>query len=536
MNRNAFALLAAALIGTAAQAQPEKPGGIWEGCGDDARPSGLSKFMVGPKMAEAYQQRTPPSARIEACTQALAALGADAPWQKRAAFLRSRARAYVANRRANEALADIAAIRAIEQSDPVYARSFGLSLTMLRALALAEKQDFDGAAADAQAALQMRPWSDRIAMFAFRMMSMTPNLAPARTALLDQLIRYDPDLLEARALDRAVARNWQGAARDWQRVKPAPGALGTTYVTLPNVRVTGAPGVPIMGVDEQRAGRAALSLAMAGLPDQAQAILTAARTGLAKPPELPGYLKDLKANLDNGDRGKALDRWSVLVDAATKFRAGHADQALADVQPLDWSRADGVQIAFLVNLQDAAGHVMPGFPNAKAALKLLEDGRLERIREAFDPGALLSELPDHEDGSKTNAYRKQVMFLRASGFKSGPSKSGPGTDLHVFGDKLTSLQVSEMALLRAAELTLAEGKPAFIVTNRSGFRQTMQQTIYGRPIGPVANGGNGVDLTFVAIDPANPPAALKGSEDRVIDANQIRQALDGLYVERTAGK
>ena len=529
MHKTLCAAAAALLASAAAIAQPEKPGGLWEGCGGDARASGFSKLMVGPKMAEAYQGKTPPIVTIEQCTGALAALGASAPWQQRAAYLRSRARAYVADMKPDEALADIAAIRSVEQGDPVYARSFGLSLTMLRALALVQKQDFDGAAAEAQAAMDTRPWSDRIALFAFSMLSVAPGHAEARMALLDRLVRYDPDLIELRAIERAAAQDWDGAARDWLRVKPAAGEATTTYLDLPNVRVTGAPGVPIVYIDENRAGRAALTLAMAGQADQARAVLTAARAGLANPPQLPGFMKNLRANLESAERGKTLERWAVLVDAANQLRAGQTKQALDTVQALDWSRAEQLQLAFLASLTSAAGASLSNLSDPKMAMKLLEEERLRRLRVRFKASELLAELPDHEEGSKTNAYRKQVMFLRASGFKSGPSKSGLGTDIHLFGDKLTPMAVSEMALLRAAEIAIGEGKAGFVITDRKGYRQTMQQTVYGSPIGPVANAGNGVDLTIVPVDPASLPAALQGSDDRVFDARQVQQALSALY-------
>lgn len=530
--RTITTLVAGALAAGAAQAQPEKPGGIWEGCGGDVRPSGMSKFMVGPKMAAAYQPKTPPTVTIEQCTAALDALGAAAPWQSRAAFLRSRARAYVAEMKPDQALADLAAIRAIEQSDPIYARSFGLSLTMLQAIALIQKQDFDGAVAAAEAAMAQRPFSDRIAMFAFRVMTAAGGHAEARRKLLDRLVRDEPDMLQLRAIERMADADWTGAAKDWPRVTPAPGTPSTTYIQLPNVRVTGAPGIPLTDVDEARTGRAALAFAMAGMTDKAKAVLATARAGLAKPLEPPAFLKGIKTDLPAPDRGKTLDRWSVLVDAAIAWRAGQAAQAADLIKTLDWTRADQIELAFLKTTGQGGGAIA----DPKAAIALLEAERTQRLRVRFRPDELLSELPDHEEGSKTNPYRKSVMFLRASGFRVEPSKSGFGTDIHMFGDKLTALAVSEMALLRAADMALAEGKGGFVITDRRGYRQTMQQTIYGSPIGPVANAGNGVDLTVVAVDAANMPPQLQGSEDRIFDARAVRDALAPLYAAAPPAK
>jgi hypothetical protein len=484
-------------------------------------------------MAAAHQPKTPPAVTVEQCTAALASLSELAPWQTRAAYLRSRARAYVADLKPVPALADIAAIRAFAQRDAIYDRSFGLSLTMLEAIAHVQKQDFDAAAAAAKAALAARPWSDRVAQFSYRVLTVTGAHAAESRALLDGLVRYDPDLLEVRATERMLARDWEGAARDWLRIKPAPGQASTTYIDLPNVRVTGAPGIPITDLDEGRAGRAAFAMAMAGMSDQAKAVLASARKELAIPPQAPPYMKHLKLQMpEGGARGKTLDRWAALVDAAIAWRSGDAAQARDIIKPLDWTRVDQLQLAFL----DTLGGPEAGLPEARAALNLMEEEWVRRLRARFRPDELLAELPDYEGASKTNPYRKSVMFLRASGFRTAPAKSGFGTDIKMFGDKTSSLAVSEMALLRAAEMALAEGKAGFVVTDRRGYRQTMQQTMYGSPIGPVADAGNGVDLTIVTVDPAALPPQLEGQADRVFDARAVRDALAALYLDPVAAR
>ena len=47
MHKTLCAAAAALLASAAAIAQPEKPGGLWEGCGGDGRPGSIRRLLTG---------------------------------------------------------------------------------------------------------------------------------------------------------------------------------------------------------------------------------------------------------------------------------------------------------------------------------------------------------------------------------------------------------------------------------------------------------------------------------------------------------
>lgn len=516
--------------GSALAKDAPESGGVWTGCGENPV-SGTTKFMMGPTAARALTPKTVPSVGIERCTAALAALDAQAGWERRAALLRSRAKFRVAARQHREALADLDAIAAIERPDTPYMRSFGVSLHMLRAIAYLEAGRRDDAADQAFIAMQARPWNLRIAEFAFTLSGLRTTIPSKEKARWDNLVRLNTDFIEKRAISLARAGDWAEALADWQNVTPVPGAIGQSFISLPNVRVTGMSGIPVTGVNAARTAQAAITAGVAGRPDLAAQWLAQARTNIAAPHE-PGQMERiLKINVDPAEQRAALEKWSGLIEVAVLLGKGDAESAakqLEGMQEIPMSQVTLALIGAVIARLPADTH-----PSLRSVfVKLEEQFRLdgnERFVVGFDPAPLLDGIPDHEAVMLANPYRSAVMFLRANGFSVKMAKDGKSATVGFFGNKSHPFAIGEMALLRAAELTLEQGKTAFRVTNNDEYVQTSTMTMYGSPVGPTTVSGHSVNLTVEFLD-----AATADRPESIIRAADVQAALAPIYVKGEA--
>ena len=504
-----------------------KQSSVWTGCGEN-EVSGTTKFMMGPTAARALTPKTIPSVGIERCTAALDALDAQAGWERRAALLRSRAKFRVAAKQHREALADLDAIAAIERPDAAYTRSFGVSLHMLRAIAYLEAGRRDDAANEAVRAMQARPWNLRLAEFAFNLSTLRTTIPPGEKARWDNLVRLSDAYVEKRALALARAGDWQEALADWQYATPVPGEIGQTFITLPNVQVTGMPGIPVNGVNAERTAQAAIAAGVAGQPDLAGQWIAQARKNIAAPHEPSQIERNLKIDIDPAGQRAALDRWTGLIDVAVLLGKGDAESAAKQLEGMKEMPVSQITLALI---RAVIGKLPAGtHPMLRSVLALTEEqvslDRNERFIAGFDPAPLLDGMPDHEDVMLANPYRSAVKFLRANGFSVKLAKDGKTATVGFFGNKSHPFALGEMALLRAAELSLAQGMPAFRVTNNDEYVQTSQMTMYGSPMGPSTVSGHSVNLTVEFVD-----TMTADRPESVIQAADVQAVLAPIYVK-----
>lgn len=524
------AVLAAAISVTGSMAEAKeaaKPASPWTGCGEN-QVSGTTKFMMGPTAARALTPRTVPSVGIERCTAALDALDPQAGWERRAALLRSRAKFRVAAKQHREALADLDAIAAIERPDTAYARSFGVSLHMLRAIAYLEAGRRDDAADEAVRAMQARPWNARIAGFAFSLSGLRATIPPREKARWDNLVRLDGDYIERRAAALARAGEWAEALTDWQNVPLAPGGIGQTFINLPNIRVIGMPGLAVTGVNAGRTAQAVITAAVAGRSDLAELWLEQARKNIAAPREPTAIERNFKINSDPAEQRAALDTWSPLIEAATLLGKGDAEGAATRLEGMKEMPVGQITLALIhavIGKLPADSH--PGLRSALAQVEEQHqlDGN-ERFVVGFDPAALIDGMPDHEEVMLANPYRSAVKFLRANGFSVKLAKDGKSAVVTFFGNKSHPFALGEMALLRAAELTVEQGKPAFRVTGNDEYTQTSTMTMNGTPVGPSTVSGHSVNLTVEFVE-----AGASDRPESIIQAADVQAALAPIYVK-----
>ena len=506
----------------AGQVRAEAPVSIWTGCGEN-KVSGLSTFMVGPTAARNQTPLATAQEGISRCNDALATLDASAPWQRRAALLRSRAKHYVRARDHAAALADLDAISAIEQPDHAYGRSFAVSTHMLRAAAQMQAGRRDIAANEAVEAMRLRPWSERVAQFAFVMVMMRDDVPADDTRRWDQLVLLDSAFFERRAALLARAGDWAGATADWLSAPDVPGAIAQTYITLPNVVVQGAPGIPVKGVDVQRTVDAVITAAMAGRADLADGWLADLRRNIDAPPPQDGLAKRLGAGTDPAAQKAELEKWSALIQVAKVAGSGDMAGATSLLAAMHTIPISTVTTAMLKSIATRAPAPVRGRLESMVALiRTNADRTRDEHLAQLDPDTLLGDLPDHEEVMLANPYRSAVKFLRANGASAKVDKDGKAAKVSFFGNKSQPFAIDEMTLLRAAELTLEQRHAAFRIVSNDGYVQTSTMTMYGTPVGPSTVSGNSVVMSIEFVDPAT-----KGA----VNAAEVRSALGPIYIK-----
>jgi hypothetical protein len=420
---------------------------------------------------------------------------------------------------AEGALADLDLIKSIEQPDTVYTRSFGLSLLMLRALALAQTGQFEAATVSAMEAAKLRPWSDDVAAFAAFIGQLDGSTSADETQFWTQAIRVLPSNIEQRARVRSETGDWAGALHDWKQAESEPGSYGKAMDGR-----GGKFNLVTTEVDVTRTGQAALAAAMTGEIETARKWLAAARNAIESPP--PNSDTPYQPRISAEKQTSRLAAWEGLVEAAGAYKSGNAPGAAERVYALKNLPANMMVVQMLSSIAEA-------LPTANRAGLLrdvpsLRTQILNGQRKAADNDVLrtflLADMPEHEDVAATNRYRSSILFLRASGFKDTLRKDGTGATIKYFGDKSTPLAVGEMALLRAAELAQKSGKPAFLIRDRSDYRTTSTPTMHGSPIGPTVTAGYGSQIEIDFLD------SISADNDRAIDAAALRAALEPIYI------
>jgi hypothetical protein len=166
--------------------------------------------------------------------------------------------------------------------------------------------------------------------------------------------------------------------------------------------------------------------------------------------------------------------------------------------------------------------------------------RIEAARASIDAtlaglattsiGQIADLMPESENASRVSGYNGgSDGFFGTEGYMTRESAALPGARTVIFEtDQGTAGTNWEMALLRAAELAIAEGKSGLIVIDRRVLQKTLITTQYGREIdrdheGFVAE----VDVVFV--DPNALPAGLTTAGWRVLDAAEVVAQLAPVY-------
>ncbi|HEX8241747.1 MAG TPA: hypothetical protein VF574_18575 [Allosphingosinicella sp.] len=518
------ALAAAAALAFAGAAEAKTPS-LWVQCDGYPKPESRGTKIVKGLAAvstlgifgvpETFNPdgRAAGEAGVAACTAALAdPAAASAPWIRRVTLNQGLAVHQLEAKRPEAALAALdAAVAAAgaNAADPYYARSTGVSLDLLRALALfGLGRDQEGAASALRAA-EARPWSARAQILALTMLAADRAVTPAQLAVVERLVRIDPSSgempgsLYLRAGRYPEAWAWLKKSYDRRRADPGGGMVDRA---LRLAVIDPRPADYLIAFAAARAGdKAGSDAVLAELQSSAKATID--RLAAAKVPTPPDRLAQVEAMLF-----RPRDQWQPMIDAANLLAAGDAAAAQERlVSATEWP-APPLLIGLVRDLRSK----LP--PAARKGLVAIDpdltegkvapspEARLARLANA----AVFESLPEPEDENRLNGFSRQFgLGLKSTGFKSKTLDTGL-TRIEFVGSVSSPLAVEEMTLLRAAQLARESGRKGFVIEKRSDYTRYSQMTMNGTPVGPQRLAGymTRIEVRFTdEPDPAAIPAA-----------------------------
>ena len=541
-----FRLLSVAALALCAPsvAEAAKEPSIWVKCDGYAKPEpggvklakGLAALstlgIFGIPESFHPHNRAQGGAGVTACKTALAAPELEAEnWLRRVRLNQALAIHYLEGDNPDGALTALdAAVSAAgdNASHPMYARSTGVSLDLLRSyvlLRLGRAEESDGVARRASAA---RPYSARVQMMALGMMALDGK-GDDLGSVADRVHALDParadDLAFYYLRDRRYNRAWAllSAAR---AVKPKEGGQAGLF----NARRT------------NEAMVAAFVAARVGQRDDAERIIAEERAAIAATVEMLAKMKlrladpgaqatspdapaaDAKPQTDSDLLSAPIERWGPLIAAAGKLAAD-------DHRAAQTALIAGTSFPMNVMLTDLVADIRTAVPAAerkgivaidpadlRAKLNAAQEDKIGQIKGKD----LFEMLPEPEDEKQLNSYSKQAGWgLKPTGFRHKAQDDGT-PHIEFVGSSSSPLAVEEMTLLRAADLALQAGKAGFTIEKRNDYSRMRQMTYGGTPIGQASLAGY---MTTVDVRFTDDAGAA-----RFQDAATIRAALAPIYI------
>lgn len=464
--------------------------------------------------------RQPGAAGVAACRTALAdPLTAQTGWIRRVTLNQALALHHLEAREPEAALAALdsaAAAAGSNASDIFYRRSTGVSLDILRAIALMRLGRGEEGLAAVRRAAAARPWSARVQILAFAMLGIDGGHDSEELALAERLSSLDPDYSENFA---ALYLRSGRHAEAWallrkQREKQEPASEAAAFSRYEKDLGKGLVAAYAAARAGDKEGSRAVIESLRADAKAAAAQLGRMKLGLAG----AGLPAEVEARMM-----KPIDRWMPVIESAERLAAGDA----AGAQEKLIAAADWPATPLLAQLTGDIRAKLP--PEARkgmvaidpAELRAKLDGdrnaRLDRIASP----ELFALLPEPEDEDRLNGFSGQWgLGLKPTGFKDKLLENG-ATRIEFVGTVSSPLAVEEMTLLRAARLALENGRKAFVIEKRDDFSRYSQMTMNGVPTGPQTLAGymTRIDVRFVD-DLAQPGA---------IDAAAVDKALAPLY-------
>lgn len=473
--------------------------------------------------------RAQPGGNVEACNRALASPRL-LPTQtvRRAHLLRARAAAYLQKGDTAKALTDLdqaAATASAAGQERFYARSMGVSLDLLRALAHAQAGDSARAVSLAQSAMQARPYALQVQRVGAEILQLARSNETGGASPWLGTLRLEPDAVHSALIGEAERGNFAGvlALRSGVELKWPKGPLQPLMLLAQS------------GDGEQLLSsliisyHTAYALAASGDVDGARKELTEIRAHLAatRPANAGAAPNELEQLLDN----YATTR-SKQVEARIAVAEGRPSEAIAALvatpMPKDAATVDLIQaLKAKAPAKDAALVPDPATFMSDAA-----EQRRKRLPRLAQAALIPPETPRaviNYDKSRPNVLGMLLLggVTRTDGFRSTANPDGT-IKVEFMGNTTSAPVVQEMTLLRAAELAREANKPAFVIVDRKDFTRTLNTTQYGHTISSTPMGFK-TELTIRFVDAGS-------QSDRALDALSIIDALGPLYYEEKPSK
>lgn len=480
---------------------------------------------------------------IAACDRALASPRL-LPTQtlRKAHLLRARAAALLQDGDATAAIADLDLAEATAagfSGDRFYQRSMGVSLSLLRALALTQSGKAEDAAALARSTIEARPYSLQVQNGAAEILQASRSLADASPSPWLSVARLEPNAAVSAVINEAelgnhasalklsegVTLTWPtGALKPYSLMARDPetvGLLSSVIVSLHTAYARAATGDPAGARKDLATLQEKAAPAMATPADaQATTFQSPAREALQKYIEL--RTRQIEARVAVAE-GRTSDAISALVGASMPRDAATIEllNALrAALPPKDALAAPDVA-PFMKDFSEQRSKdltaIIPSLLIAPETPRAVVD--YERARPNI-LGALIG-------GALSMGTSLLGGIDRTDGFRSTANADGT-TKVEFIGNTPSAALVQEMTLLRAAELAKAAGKPAFVIVDRKDFSRTMQTTQYGSVVSSVPTGFK-TELTVRFVDEGVDAA-------RALGTVQILDSLGPLYYEEKKKK
>lgn len=528
-------------------------------CDGRMKPKGSDDGMRGEAAIKPSWQTwgagTGPQAVIAACDKMLAHPSLKSTQAvRRAHMLRARAAAKLELGKAAEALVDLDAAEvaaAGKAQDPFYQRSMGVSLRMLRALALAQTGDRDAASKLAGAAAAERPYAVQIQLAAAMLRpDAVPGAAPGEALMASEnALRLDPASGLALARKAAQAGAFDEVVRLGEVVRSAQPLAPSLTKGDPISALTAASERSIAAAGLRY--DLAFALAVTGQPDKAREALTQARAKLdelgGKPAAAPSAPAALPAQVAAGDTAAAspappapprLSPFRQVFAAAD--RLAEARIALAEGKPAEASRlAQGS-----LPMTAATAELIGALAKAEGKPPPLLPADMMRKSDRFGAMADMLLIAPESQRSVIDYQKSRPNILgalvggalsfgttllggieRTAGFRSTANADGT-TKVEYTGNTTSAPVVQEMTLLRAAELARAAGKWGFVIAQRSDYSRFMVASQYGSEISRTPIGY----MTELTIRFADQDADAA----RAFDAVAVIDALGPLYYSQAA--
>lgn len=457
-------------------------------------------------------------------------------WRRKVSLIRARAAHRMAEGDVAGGLADLdlAASAAVQPDDPFYRRAQGAGIELLRAYGMRVSGDRAGAVALAKRVVEARPYDRQTIVSALLALDITVDDADHR-ALARAAVRVDPGLIDVMFEEAIAARRYAEAVALYPHLDGP--SLSTLLSDLPYAAGEAAfyRGLARWTDRDQvfkirTAGQAAYAQAALGRPDQARAIIEAARADLLKAGE-PRAEPNAKPHIIEYDQLRA---------AVVKRRMPDLEAVKALVELRIAAAADPAGVPIPETLVQAGNPVMRELadvvlpsrkgPDTPAIAKLRQVSRAPvaapPLSPAKDVGYLFSQLPEPEVRERLERYRKPKPGKRYGALSPGYETQ---QEFSYDGFDSSPSMVAEAALLQAAEYARSKGFAGFAVVSRGDVRQSVQPTMYGQPSGPVHHTGYETSVDILPVDPAAPPAVIADVAWRVLDTDAVIAALLPVY-------
>ena len=415
---------------------------------------------------------------------------------RRAHLLRARAAAWLEKGAIEAALSDLDAAEAelAEYRGKFhFDRSMGVSLDLIRAVALSEKGMAEKAISLAQSAAAKRPYAVQVQALAALVHLINSPTDDPLGPLWSSLERLDPDM-------RSFAKRHRMRRASFEETVALAGEELPDLPVIPDfvflIKRTNIEAMKTAAIEYGNRLELAYAYAALGMNDKARASLSVVQEAFAVKKEEDGEKGGGVSNvfIKNPRQiyQKEFDLFMKLVRARIEVSEGRLQEAasLLDGQTPRSNRYTQEFYAAYNASALTSGDSLPALPELAPAVKpqapslnRLVRNTLMRPESADMSIRYKKSRPDVLRTLLSGAFTLGLSLTKPAqktlGFSSTPNADG-SVNVEYTGKTTLGPVVQEMTLLRAAELTREAGKSHFLITDRSDYTRFWVTRTYGR--------------------------------------------------------